>query len=84
MTTRRCPLTCEYHAQGQWTRSLLRLIAAPVARQSGPKSRKAKKDRANACLKGLLHQAANGAARIDTVAEQRDPVELLVRRASGT
>jgi hypothetical protein len=33
---------------------------------------------------GLMHQDANGAVRTDTVAEQRGPVEPLVRRAPGT
>jgi hypothetical protein len=69
MLAERCPLTCEYHAQGQWTRSLLSLIAASVARQSGPKSRKAKKGQGERLSEGLLHQAANDAARTDTVAE---------------
>jgi transposase len=39
---------------------------APVARQSGPRSRKPKKGQGNAFLKNLCTQAANGTARTGT------------------
>ena len=39
---------------------------APVARQSGPRSRKPRKGQGDAYLKGYCTQAANGAARTDT------------------
>ena len=44
---------------------------APVARQSGPRSRKPKKGQGNAYLKGYCTQAANGAARTDSFLGER-------------
>jgi transposase len=54
---------------------------APVARQSGPKSRKAKKGQGDAYLKGYCTQAANGAARTETFLGER--LCRLSRRLGG-
>jgi transposase len=44
---------------------------APVARQSGPRSRKPKKGQGDSYLRGFCTQAANGAARTDTFLGER-------------
>jgi len=44
---------------------------APVARQSGPRNRKAEKGQGNSYLRGLCTQAANGTARTDTFLGER-------------
>jgi transposase len=44
---------------------------APVANQSGPRSRKPKKGQGNSYLRGLCTQAANGTARTDTFLGER-------------
>ncbi len=44
---------------------------APVARQSGPRSRKPKKGQGNGYLKSCCTQAANGAAQTDTFLGER-------------
>jgi transposase len=54
---------------------------APVARQSGPRSRKPKKGQGDAYLRGLCTQAANGAARTDTFLGER--LRRLARRRGG-
>ena len=54
---------------------------APVARQSGPKSRKAKKGQGDAYLKGYCTQAATGAARTETFLGER--LRRLSRRLGG-
>jgi len=54
---------------------------APVARQSGPRSRKPKKGQGNDYLKGYCTQAANGAARTDTFLGAR--LRRLSRRLGG-
>lgn len=54
----------------------------PVARQSGPRSRKPKKGQGDAYLKGYCTQAANGAARTETFLGER--LRRLSRRLGGT
>ena len=54
---------------------------APVARQSGPRSRKPKKGQGDAYLRGYCTQAANGAARTDTFLGER--LRRLSRRLDG-
>jgi transposase len=54
---------------------------APVARQSGPRSRKPKKGQGDAYLRGYCTQAANGAARTDTFLGER--LRRLSRRLGG-
>jgi transposase len=54
---------------------------APVARKSGPKSRKPGKGQGDAYLKGYCTQAANGAARTDTFLGER--LRRLSRRLGG-
>ncbi|MGH3248227.1 MAG: IS110 family transposase [Trebonia sp.] len=54
---------------------------APVARQSGPRSRKPKKGQGDAYLKGYCTQAANGAARTETFLGER--LRRLSRRLGG-
>jgi transposase len=54
---------------------------APVARQSGPRSRKPKKGQGNDYLKGYCTQAANGAARTETFLGER--LRRLSRRLGG-
>jgi transposase len=54
---------------------------APVARQSGPRSRKPKKGQGDDYLKGYCTQAANGAARTDTFPGER--LRRLSRRIGG-
>jgi transposase len=54
---------------------------APVARQSGPLTRKPKKGQGDAYLKGYCTQAANGAARTDTFLGER--LRRLSRRLGG-
>jgi len=54
---------------------------APVARQSGPRTRKPKKGQGDAYLKGYCTQAANGAARTETFLGER--VRRLSRRLGG-
>ena len=54
---------------------------APVARQSGPRSRKPGKGQGDAYLKGYCTQAANGAARTDTFLGER--LRRLSRRLGG-
>jgi transposase len=54
---------------------------APVARQSGPRTRKPKKGQGNAYLKGYLTQAATGTARTDTFLGER--YRRLARRIGG-
>ncbi len=44
---------------------------APVAQQSGPRSRKPKKGQGDSYLRGFCTQAANGAARTDTFLGER-------------
>lgn len=44
---------------------------APVANQSGPRTRKPKKGQGNSYLRGLCTQAANGTARTDTFLGER-------------
>jgi transposase len=55
---------------------------APVARQSGPRSRKPKKGQGDAYLKGYCTQAATGAARTDTFLGER--LRRLSRRLGGS
>ena len=54
---------------------------APVARQSGPRSRKPKKGQGDAYLKGYCTQAANGTARTGTFPGER--LRRLSRRLGG-
>jgi transposase len=54
---------------------------APVARQSGPRSRKPKKGQGDAYLRGYCTQAATGAAGTDTFLGER--VRRLSRRLGG-
>jgi transposase len=54
---------------------------APVARQSGPRSRKAKKGQGNSYLRGFCTQAANGAAKTDTFLGER--LRRIARRRGG-
>jgi transposase len=54
---------------------------APVARQSGPRSRKPKKGQGDAYLRGYCTQAANGATRTDTFLGAR--LRRLSRRLDG-
>jgi transposase len=54
---------------------------APVARQSGPRSRKPKKGQGDAYLRGYCTQAANGAAGTDTFLGDR--LRRLSRRLDG-
>ena len=54
---------------------------APVARQSGPRSRKPGKGQGDAYLKGYCTQAAAGAARTDTFLGER--LRRLSRRLGG-
>jgi transposase len=54
---------------------------APVARQSGPKSRKPGKGQGDAYLKGYCTQAANGAARTETFLGER--LRRLSKRLGG-
>ena len=54
---------------------------APVARQSGPRSRKPKKGQGNDYLKGYCTQAATGAARTSTFLGER--IRRLSRRLGG-
>jgi transposase len=54
---------------------------APVARQSGPRSRKPKKGQGDAYLKGYCTQAALGTARTDTFLGER--FRRLSRRIGG-
>jgi transposase len=54
---------------------------APVARQSGPRTRKPKKGQGDDYLKGYCTQAANGAARTDTFLGDR--LRRLSRRLDG-
>ena len=56
-------------------------LLAPVARQSGPRSRKPKKGQGDAYLKGYCTQAANGAARTETFLGER--LRRLSRRLGG-
>jgi transposase len=51
---------------------------APVARQSGPRTRKPKKGQGDACLRGYCTQAATGAAGTDTFLGER--ISRLARR----
>jgi transposase len=55
---------------------------APVARQSGPRTRKPKKGQGDAYLKGYCTQAAMGAARTPTFLGER--YRRLARRLGGT
>jgi transposase len=54
---------------------------APVARQSGPRSRKPGKGQGDGYLKGCLTQAANGAGHTDTFLGER--LRRLARRLGG-
>jgi transposase len=54
---------------------------APVARQSGPRSRKPRKGQGDSYLRGLCTQAANGAARTDTFLGER--LRRIARRRGG-
>jgi transposase len=54
---------------------------APVARQSGPRSRKPKKGQGDDYLKGYCTQAANGAARTETFLGER--LRRLSRKKGG-
>ena len=54
---------------------------APVTRQSGPRSRKAKKGQGDAYLRGYCTQAANGAARTETFLGER--LRRLSKRLGG-
>jgi transposase len=54
---------------------------APVARQSGPRSRKPKKGQGDSYLRGFCTQAANGAARTDTFLGER--LRRLSKRRGG-
>jgi transposase len=54
---------------------------APVARQSGPRTRKAKKGQGDSYLRGLCTQAANGTARTDTFLGER--LRRLAKRRGG-
>ena len=54
---------------------------APVARQSGPRSRKPKKGQGDSYLRGLCTQAANGAARTDTFLGER--LRRIAKRRGG-
>jgi transposase len=55
---------------------------APVASQSGPRTRKPKKGQGDAYLKGYCTQAATGAARTDTFLGER--LRRLSRRLGGS
>jgi transposase len=55
---------------------------APVARQSGPRQRKAKKGQGNSCLRRYCTQAANATAATDTFAGER--LRRLARHKGGT
>jgi transposase len=54
---------------------------APVARQSGPRARKAKKGQGDSYLRGFCTQAANGAARTDTFLGER--LRRIAKRRGG-
>jgi transposase len=54
---------------------------APVARQSGPRQRKAKKGQGNSYLRGLCTQAANGTARTETFLGER--LRRIAKRKGG-
>ena len=54
---------------------------APVARQSGPRSRKPKKGQGDSYLRGFCTQAANGAARTDTFLGER--LRRIAKRRGG-
>ena len=54
---------------------------APVARQSGPRTRKAKKGQGDSYLRGLCTQAANGTSRTDTFLGER--LRRLAKRRGG-
>jgi transposase len=55
---------------------------APVARQSGPRSRKPRKGQGDSCLRGYCTQAAIGAATTDTFLGER--LRRLSRRLDGS
>ena len=57
------------------------VTAAPVARQSGPRTRKAKKGQGDSYLRGLRTQAANGTSRTDTFLGER--LRRLAKRRGG-
>jgi transposase len=54
---------------------------APVARQSGPRTRKAKKGQGDSYLRGLCTQAANGTARTGTFLGER--LRRIAKRRGG-
>ena len=54
---------------------------APVARQSGPRTRKPKKGQGNSYLRGFCTQAANGAARTGTFLGER--LRRIAKRRGG-
>jgi transposase len=54
---------------------------APVARQSGPRSRKPRKGQGDSYLRGLCTQAANGAARTGTFLGER--LRRIAKRRGG-
>jgi transposase len=54
---------------------------APVAQQSGPRTRKPKKGQGDSYLRGLCTQAANGTARTDTFLGER--LRRITRRRGG-
>ena len=54
---------------------------APVASQSGPRSRKPKKGQGNSYLRGFCTQAANGAGQTDTFLGER--LRRIARRRGG-
>jgi transposase len=54
---------------------------APVAQQSGPRTRKPKKGQGNTYLRGLCTQAANGTARTETFLGER--LRRITRRSGG-
>ena len=58
---------------------------APVTRQSGPRTRKAKKSQGDSYLRGLCTQAANGTARTGTfLGERLRRITKTPRRRQGT